>query len=292
MLLLNTLHTIFRFSSLIQHYQGMVESFKDSKMSRRNSRHNSHYSDSASRQSLHEMQSQSTSLRIPPSPPLMEHVDYPDAAFWTQQSWQEYSHRRDQQGEVVKKLGFICNEDGEYVGTARIKDMTDTAKQIWNHLHHHRLAPATWRLVSKEADEYYSNSMRAAFLEFQLCEGSWKAKQFATICFPDWSNGPRASGNLTRCKIPFSPVFYTNLLYVGAIPSIDTHVSTSTSQLRGKRAFESGEDWKSSEKRQRTAFSVQTNAVDLTSDTDHTDARASPAPSIFSTGIAAKKSGA
>ncbi|KAM6489241.1 hypothetical protein JOM56_015411, partial [Amanita muscaria] len=86
------------------------------------------------------------------------------------------------------KLAFICDEYGDFVGAARIKSMTDTAKKLWADLHHHRLAPATWRLISKHADAYYSNNMHIAYPELQLCDENWKVKMFATIRFPDWSN--------------------------------------------------------------------------------------------------------
>ncbi len=98
----------------------------------------------------------------------------------------------------LPKLGFVTDEDGQSVGSNRLKNMSETAKKLWAHLHHYRLAPATWRLISQQAYEYYSNSMRAAFVEFRFCDNDWKVSLFGSIRFPDWSNGPRASGKLTR----------------------------------------------------------------------------------------------
>ncbi len=60
-------------------------------------------------------------LQKMPTPLPVDQVDYPDAVYWTQQSWQDYSQQREQKGEKVKKLGFICTEDGEFVGAVRIK---------------------------------------------------------------------------------------------------------------------------------------------------------------------------
>ena len=190
---------IFLVSTLVQQYQGIIESFKNSRLDQGNGRYNFSNLDSVPyMQERIERQPKSSSLQIPPSPPPLHQSDYPDALFWTLESWQDYCDEQRQKGESVTKLGFICDEDGNFVELTRIKNMTDTAKKIWNQLHHHRLAPTTWRLISKEASDYYSNSMRMAYPEFQLCEGDWKVNTFATIRFPDWSNNSRASGKLTR----------------------------------------------------------------------------------------------
>ena len=136
---------------------------------------------------------QSSPLQIPPSPPLVSHDEFPDAKFWKSNSWQEYCGRRTN----VPKLGFVTDEDGKFVGSIHLKIMSETAKKLWAHLHHHRLAPATWRLISQQAYEYYSNSMCAAFIEFRFCDNDWKVLMFWTIRFPNWLNGPHVSGKLT-----------------------------------------------------------------------------------------------
>jgi len=204
-------------------------------------------------------------LQKMPSPLPLDQDDYPDAVYWTHQSWQDYSQQRDQKGEKVKKLGFICTEDGEFVGASRIKTMTETAKKLWNHLHHHRLAPATWHLISQDAYDYFSSHMCASYPEFRLCEGDWKAKMFATIRYPDWSHGSRASGKLTRPYLVF--LIFCLTFVSGAIPSINTHTASSlnsgqskgqqaredkSTKSSGKRAREDVESAKSSDKRRRT----------------------------------------
>jgi hypothetical protein len=169
----------------------MIESFKDSKTIQRDSER---LDPAPSMQPLDSIRLQSSSLQIPPSPPLVSRDEFPDAKFWKSDSWQEYFGRKTD----VPKLGFVTDEHGQFVGPNRLRDMSETAKKLWAHLHHYRLAPATWRLISQQAYEYYSNSMRAAFVEFRFCDNDWKVSTFGTIRFPDWSNGPRASGKLTR----------------------------------------------------------------------------------------------
>ncbi|KAM6502663.1 hypothetical protein JOM56_002640 [Amanita muscaria] len=252
--------------TLVQQLQGIIQSIKDPKMMRRSSHRNSHTPNNSPMRRLgHDSSysSQFTQLQIPPLPPALDQDDYPDATFWTSQSWQDYVNKQSEQGEKVPKLSFICNEDGDFVGAARIKSMTDTAKKLWADLHHHRLAPATWRLVSKHADAYYSNNMRITYPEFQLCDENWKIKMFATIRFPDWSNGARATGKLTR-----------------AIPSISMHTSTtSTNPSNRKRAHESGKNVESLAKRRRPN-TQPTNVLGLTSisDTRSSSPSAHPAP--------------
>lgn len=220
-------------------------------------------------------------LKTMSSLPTLDQADYPDAAYWTQKSWQDYFQKREQRGEQVKKLGFICSEDGEFVGGLRIKSMTETAKKLWNQLHHHRLAPATWRLISQDAYEYYSNHMRATHPEFQFCEGDWKVKMFATIRYPDWSYGSRASGKLTRSHY-VSVVFNLIFFVVGAIPSIDAH-----SQSKGLKRACNNENTKSLGKRRciDTIVMVKpTKVVDLTAaDSDSSTSTCSNPSSLLGT---------
>lgn len=178
----------------------MIQSFKDFKTTQRDS---DRFNVVGSMQHPDSSRLQSSTLQVPLSPPLVNRNEFPDAKFWKSDSWQEYCGRRTD----VPKLGFVTDEDSEFVGPNRLKNMSETAKKLWTHLHHHRLAPATWHLISQEAYEYYSNSMCAAFIEFRLCEGDWKVSMFGTIRFPDWSNGPRASGKLTRLSTKFFLLF-------------------------------------------------------------------------------------
>ena len=215
-------------------------------------------------------------LQKMPTPLPADKDDYPDAVYWTQQSWQDYSQQREQKGEKVKKLGFICTEDGEFVGSVRIKTVTETTKKLWNHLHHYRLAPSTWRLISQDAYDYFSNHMHATYPEFQLCEGDWKAKIFGMICYPDWSHGPRASGKLTHLYLVFL-MFCLTFFVSGAIPSIDTHTGSSlgsgqskdkqvhedeSAKSSGKRVHED-ESTKSSDKRRRTQAFTSVKPTDI-----------------------------
>ena len=227
----------FFSSALIQHFQGMMEMFKALKPSQEKDHSiSSLKSDIVVPKREHIVEPSQLPLgplQKMPTPLPADKNDYPDAVYWTQQSWQDYSQQREQKGEKVKKLGFICTEDGGFVGSVRIKTMTETAKKLWNHLHHYRLAPATWRLISQDAYDYFSNHMRTTYPEFRLCESDWKAKIFGMIRYLDWSHGPCASGTLTCLYLVF--LMFCLIFFVsGAIPSIDTHTGSSLGSGQSK----------------------------------------------------------
>jgi hypothetical protein len=267
----------FFSSALVQQFQGMMETFKALKPSQEKCHPiSSLKSDIVIPKQEHIVEQSLGPLQKMPTPLPVDQVDYPDAVYWTQQSWQDYSQQREQKGEKVKKLGFICTEDGEFVGAVRIKTMTETAKKLWNHLHHHWLAPATWRLISQDAYDYFSNHMCAIYPEFRLCEGDWKAKIFGTIRYPDWSHGSRASGKLTRLYLVFL-IFCLTFFVSGAIPSIDTHTGSGLSsgqskdirarkddsaKSSGKRARKD-ESTKNSDKRHRTQAFTSVKPTDI-----------------------------
>lgn len=137
-------------------------------------------------------------LRTPAALPPLDEEDYPNARFWTMQEWQKYMNDQIEYGRTPGKLGFICDEDGNPVSKERIKKMTDTAKKLWSDLYHHRYDPDTWHYVAMCADEYYTNNMCIIFPELRLCADNWKVQSLATIRYPDWSNGLRTTGRLTR----------------------------------------------------------------------------------------------
>lgn len=139
-------------------------------------------------------------LRSPSAPPQLDEEDYPNARFWTAQEWQKFWNDQTDYGKTPGKLGFICDEDGNTVSKDRIKKMTETAKRLWSDLYRHRYDPDTWRCVTMRADEYYTNNMRIAFPELCLCANNWKVQALATIRYPDWTNGLRSTGRLTRTQ--------------------------------------------------------------------------------------------
>jgi hypothetical protein len=155
-------------------------------------------------------------LKIPPPQSELDQDDYPDAQFWTLTEWQNYVNRETDRGNPPTKLGFLCDEEGIAASKERIKKMTDTAKKIWGELHHHRYDPKTWRCVNLSANQYYTNHMRIAFPEFQLCADDWKVQMFATIRFPDWSNGLRSTGRLTRSLKCFLKFFVSLIFTLGS----------------------------------------------------------------------------
>ena len=152
-------------------------------------------------------------LRTPAALPQLDAEDYPDARFWTAQEWQRHMNEQIDYGRTPGKLGFICDEDGNSVSKERLKKMTETAKKLWSDLYRHRYDPNTWRCVVMCADAYYTNSMCIAFPELRLCADNWKAQSLATIRYPDWSNGLRSTGRLTRLYFLTIDFFLTHLAF-------------------------------------------------------------------------------
>jgi hypothetical protein len=76
--------------------------------------------------------------------------------------------------------------------------MGQQAHELWAELYRERQDPGSWKVKTRTAADFFSNSMRIKFNEFQYCEDDWKIEAFATIKYPDFARYLRASGKLTR----------------------------------------------------------------------------------------------
>ena len=103
-------------------------------------------------------------------------------------------------GSGFRKLQFITDQDGTMVSNERLTAISKEARLLWVSLYKKRQDPKHWGIKSKFASDYFSNSMRIKFEEFQWCEGDWKIEAFATIRYPDWVSS-RDGGILTRLHI-------------------------------------------------------------------------------------------
>ena len=210
-------------------------------------------------------ESDSFPLKTPLAPPQLDEEDYPNARFWTAQEWQKYVNDQMDYGNTLGKLGFICDEDGNPVLKERIKKMTEAAKKLWSDLYRHRYDPDTWRCVEMRADKYYINSMCIAFPELRLCADNWKAQSLATIRYPDWSNGLRSTGRLTRLQILTICFFGVHFFLLGQVPSINANTSGQSSKPRSGKKRPRDQDIATSKKPNKHPR-LQQEIVDISSD--------------------------
>lgn len=136
-------------------------------------------------------------LLIPDAPALLMQDNYPDARFWTRAEWNKYAATKAERGSPVHKLGFVTDEEGRMVSEERLGMMSKFSKTNWAELHYERLDPNHWSGKTKSASDYFGIWMAIQFVEFRLCEGSWKAEAFATARYPDWK-ATRVSVTLLR----------------------------------------------------------------------------------------------
>jgi len=135
-------------------------------------------------------------LVIPQATPPLDKEDYTNIRFWEESKWDEYKNTKKPR---PSKIAFLQGEDGSYTSGKRLTHINAIAKQLWTELYAHRQDPHSWGQASDTAAHFFNRSMTARFVEFQLCdETGWKVRAYGTAVFPDWSRGPRASGNLRR----------------------------------------------------------------------------------------------
>ena len=137
-------------------------------------------------------------LVVPNAPQPLDEENYPDMRYWHEEDWIKHTERQRDRGEVIPRLGFLTDEDGDLVTESRIKIFTSTAKQAWNELYRHRLDPNSWTKKTPKAASYLASVLKTNFAEFCYCDGDWKVERFAIIKYPDWCRDARESGRLTR----------------------------------------------------------------------------------------------
>ena len=123
-----------------------------------------------------------TKAAIPPSPAEYLEADFPEGKYW--------------------KRG---QDD------ARLTTITNTARSLWSLLYMWREDLKTWSLQTMYACDFFSNTMRTKFEEFQLCEGDWKVHAFATVRYPNWSEDVHKQGKLSRISLSFVKYLFFNV---------------------------------------------------------------------------------
>lgn len=204
-------------------------------------------------------------LTIPPSPELLSSHDYYEVPFWDLVTWREHDQKERAKGNIPSRLGFITDSEGQPVSSARLSEMVNEANLLWASLYSAREDPQVWKKKTKTASEYFSNSMRSKFIEFQLCEGDWKVEIFASTKFSDWNRNSRMKGTLKRMLISLQKHILIALFILGTMPSINVMART------GKRkADELDTKPRPPKKMKCEMLPVSAEVIDLDSNDDNT----------------------
>jgi hypothetical protein len=128
--------------------------------------------------------------------------DYPNVRFWTKQEWKVVERKIKDSSQIGATsgprggtramedknvmMGFIEDENGISVGGQMAKDIREYARSIWRGFYSRGMAPKTWGMITKEAQEAYVYAMEYRYRELQYCEYNWKANYIATTIYPQW----------------------------------------------------------------------------------------------------------
>jgi hypothetical protein len=167
-----------------------------------------------------------STLVVPPSPELLDNHDYYAVPFWDHEKWKVHEKKERANGRIPSRLGFLTDTEGNAVSSARLSQMVGEANVLWNSMYSAREDPPSWKKKTKIANDYFSNSLRSKFIEFQLCEGDYKVEVFASTKFSDWNRNSREKGNLKRMlNISLEPILITRFV-LGTMPSINIKAGT------------------------------------------------------------------
>ncbi|KAG0694109.1 hypothetical protein DFH29DRAFT_1083954 [Suillus ampliporus] len=90
-------------------------------------------------------------------------------------------------------LTFLVDEDGMVVSVERQGDMRQKGRSMLMALKLANRCLTTWLKADDFATVFFCRSMCSSFNEFRLCEGDWKASQFAIKLLPQWDGRPKAT---------------------------------------------------------------------------------------------------
>ncbi|KAF9496979.1 hypothetical protein BDN71DRAFT_1588572 [Pleurotus eryngii] len=118
--------------------------------------------------------------------------------FFTSREWTHYVEQQGNIGLAVKKTDFLEKLGGGPVDEARAAEFSKRATEIFTHLWRYKHDPITWGKKSHLVGIFFAASMRKHFVEFQLCEGDWKAEAYATLKYCDFTRNRRDNGSLLK----------------------------------------------------------------------------------------------
>ncbi|KAG6905555.1 hypothetical protein DXG01_002008 [Tephrocybe rancida] len=135
-------------------------------------------------------------------PDTKDKEDNPDVPWWDEAKWKRHIERKKKRGENIDRLAFLTDDDGSDISAERLKQMTETAKTLWNeHLAHNPpMNPAMWKKKTSKTKEYFYFHMLTEYSKFLLANNYWKLERFTTIRYPDWTAAMQKSGGNSKRK--------------------------------------------------------------------------------------------
>ncbi|KAG6893768.1 hypothetical protein C0992_008704, partial [Termitomyces sp. T32_za158] len=140
-------------------------------------------------------------------PSSLQHQNYPEIQFWTKSSYEKHVGRtagdtdglatqkprrgRPPRDTTDKKHPYLEDEDGKPVKTVRLHEFGEKFRRLLNSLKTKSLHRATWRELDDNVIDYLQIEMEREFLEFRLCEGSWKLGYWAPRVYASWMQNQR-----------------------------------------------------------------------------------------------------
>ncbi|KAG6824918.1 hypothetical protein H0H92_005417, partial [Tricholoma furcatifolium] len=122
-------------------------------------------------------------------PKVEDQQDYPDVPYWEHSEWLRWVERQKNRGQKVDRFGFLTDSDGQPLSRERLKEISATSTSCWNEIAEWREQPASWKKKTSKVKDYYYYYMLTEFREFLLADGYWKLEAYATLKYPDWTQG-------------------------------------------------------------------------------------------------------
>ncbi|KAF8154160.1 hypothetical protein B0H34DRAFT_861033 [Crassisporium funariophilum] len=126
-------------------------------------------------------------LIMPPKPIALRKEDFPNTRFWTLAEWTDYRDSVKRRGlPAPGKLGFLRMANEGSVTPEYMRQMGDSAREIFIDLLAASEAPQKWKKKSTMATDYYFAKMYEKHPELSRCQGHWKAEAFAVVRYTDF----------------------------------------------------------------------------------------------------------
>ncbi|EIN08668.1 hypothetical protein PUNSTDRAFT_45099 [Punctularia strigosozonata HHB-11173 SS5] len=143
--------------------------------------------------------------------PNEPHDTHPEVKYWDHDTWTNSMKRTDdiagfggnsnddpadsdsdavgvrKPKKVSKKYGFLEDPTGHRVTLQRLDEIRLTTNRVCQYLKARGLGPTSWaHNATLPAAQLVYRVLRAEFIEFQLCDGTWKAERWMIEHYPQW----------------------------------------------------------------------------------------------------------
>ncbi|KAF8833256.1 hypothetical protein BDN67DRAFT_1017768 [Paxillus ammoniavirescens] len=119
-------------------------------------------------------------------------IEDPEKLFFRESQWKASRNRnRGVLGaDNEPTFPFLVNYEGNHATAEMISEMRQLARSVFTALRTFGHCPVSWLKADTFALTFFHRAMRAAFVEFRLCEYDWKANAFTIRVLPQWEGKP------------------------------------------------------------------------------------------------------